>query len=183
MVRLVMLGGPGSGKGTQLKRLCSHLQIPGISVGEILRDAIASDTFLGTKAKPYVEKGELVPDELIIQLMRLRLLQADTQNGWIMEGYPRTVCQAEELDFVLEDFGQKLDKAIYLQLDEAVMVERTLARSRHDDTLEIIKRRIELFKERTIPILAYYEPRQQLLRVNGHQPPDAVEAEIRQKLS
>lgn len=177
-----MLGGPGSGKGTQLERLCSQLQIPGISVGEILRDAIASDTFLGKKAKPYVEKGELVPDELIVQLMRLRLLQEDTQNGWIMEGYPRTVFQAEELDFVLEDFSQRLDNAIYLQLDEAVMIERTLERSRDDDTLEIIQRRIELFKERTIPILAYYEPRQKLLRVNGNQSPDAVEAEIMEQL-
>lgn len=178
-----MLGGPGSGKGTQLKRLCSHLGIPGISVGEILRNAIASDTFLGKKAKPYVEHGELVPDELMIQLMRLRLLQEDTQKGWVMEGYPRTAFQAEELDFVLDDFGQRLDKAIYLQLDEAVMTERSRKRSRHDDTLEIVQRRIELFRERTIPILAYYEPRQKLLEVNGNQSPDAVEAAIMQQLS
>ncbi|MEC4864727.1 MAG: nucleoside monophosphate kinase [Jaaginema sp. PMC 1078.18] len=178
-----MLGGPGSGKGTQLQRLCSHLGLPGISVGEILRKAIASDNFLGKKAKPYVEKGELVPDELMIQLMRLRLLQADTQSGWIMEGYPRTAFQAEELDFVLADFGQELDKAILLQIDEAMMIERSKARSRRDDTLEIIKRRIELFKERTVPILEYYEPREKLLRVNGNQTPDAVAADIRQQLS
>jgi adenylate kinase len=181
-VRLVILGGPGSGKGTQLRRLCSHLPIPGISVGDMLRNAIASDTFLGMKAKPYVEKGELVPDELMIQLMRLRLLQEDTHQGWIMEGYPRTAFQAEELDFVLDDFGQKLDWAIYLQLDEAVTIERSLARSRHDDTLEIVQRRIQLFKERTIPILEYYEPRQKLLKVNANQTPDAVEQEIIQQI-
>ncbi|MDY7013409.1 MAG: nucleoside monophosphate kinase [Cyanobacteriota bacterium] len=181
-MRLIILGGPGSGKGTQSRRLHESLKLPVISTGDLLRHAIAQKTFLGTKAKPYVEKGELVPDELTIQFMRMRLLQPDTNSGWLLEGYPRTAFQAEELDFVLEDFGQQLDRAIYLQLDESVMRQRSLARSRFDDQLDIVQRRIKLFQERTIPILEYYEPRQKLLTVNADQPPELVEQEILQNL-
>ncbi|MDY6782037.1 MAG: adenylate kinase [Cyanobacteriota bacterium] len=181
-MRLIILGGPGSGKGTQSRRLHDSLNLPVISTGDVLRGAIAANTVLGAKAKSYVEKGELVPDELTIQFMRMRLLQPDTDNGWLLEGYPRTAFQAEELDFVLEDFQQQLDCAIYLKLDESVMVERSLARSRIDDQLEIVQRRIKLFKERTIPILEYYEPRQKLLTVNANQPPELVQQEILQHL-
>ncbi|MBE9116810.1 nucleoside monophosphate kinase [Lusitaniella coriacea LEGE 07157] len=181
-MRAIILGGPGSGKGTQSERLSNHLKIPVISTGDVLRNAIASKNFLGTKAKPYLEKGDLVPDELMIQFMRMRLLQPDVSEGWMLEGYPRTAFQAEELSFVLDDFKQRLDWAIYLELDEAVMVERSLARSRDDDQIEIVQRRIRRFKERTIPILEYYEPRQKLLRINANQTREQVEAEIIQKL-
>jgi adenylate kinase len=181
-VRLIILGGPGSGKGTQSSRLHDSLNLPVISTGEVLREAIAANTFLGAKAKPYVEKGELVPDELSIQFMRMRLLQPDTNKGWLLEGYPRTAFQAEELDFVLEDFSQQLDYAIYLKLDESVMIERSRARSRFDDQLEIVQRRIKLFRERTIPILEYYEPRQKLLTINADQSRELVEREILQNL-
>jgi adenylate kinase len=178
----MILGGPGSGKGTQSRRLHDRLKLPVISTGEVLRNAIAANSFLGAKAKPYVERGELVPDELMIQFMRMRLLQPDLSNGWLLEGYPRTSFQAEELDFVLEDFQQRLDWAIYLELDESVTISRSLARSRHDDQIEIIQRRLKLFRERTIPILEYYEPRQKLLTINANQTPELVEQEILQKL-
>lgn len=181
-MRLILLGGPGSGKGTQAQRLRDRYQLSTIAVGDILRDAIAADTFLGIKAKPYVETGDLVPDELMIQFMRMRLLQSDTNNGWILEGYPRTAFQAEELDFLLENFSQQLDRAIYLKLDEAVMVERSLARSRLDDRQEIIQRRLERFRQRTLPILEYYELRQKLLTINAALSPEQVEAEILEKL-
>nr|WP_199303346.1 nucleoside monophosphate kinase [Oscillatoria sp. FACHB-1406] len=180
---MILLGGPGSGKGTQAQRLRDRYQLPTIAVGDILRDAIAAHTFLGMKAKPYVEKGDLVPDEFMIQFMRMRLLQPDTNNGWILEGYPRTAFQAEELNFLLEDFRQQLDWAIYLKLDEAVMVERSLARSRLDDTQDIIERRLKRFQQRTLPILEYYEPRQKLLTINAALTPEQVEAEILEKLS
>lgn len=182
-MRLVILGGPGSGKGTQSKRLCDRLQIPAIATGEILRQAIVTHTVLGAKAKTYVEKGELVPDEMMIQFMRMRLLQPDLEKGWLLEGYPRTAFQAEELDFVLEDFGRTLNWAIYLRLDESTMIERSLARSRPDDQQNIIQRRLELFKERTIPILEYYELRQKLLTVDAEQAPELVEQEILTQLS
>ncbi|MEM9541547.1 MAG: nucleoside monophosphate kinase [Cyanobacteria bacterium P01_E01_bin.42] len=181
-MRLVMLGGPGSGKGTQLRRLSQTLNMPGISVGEILRDAIAKNTFIGVKAKSYVENGDLVPDEIMIQFMRLRLLQDDVSKGWLLEGYPRTAFQAEELEFLLEDFKQDLDGAIYLKLDPEVSLERSLARGRPDDTREILQRRIKEFQERTTPILEYYARRGRLLTIDGKNTPSEVEAAILRQL-
>ncbi|MGK7873584.1 MAG: adenylate kinase family protein [Xenococcaceae cyanobacterium] len=182
-MRLVILGGTGAGKGTQSQRLCDRLKIPGISTGEVLRDAIASQTPLGCQAQAYLERGELVPDELMIQFMRQRLLQPDVSNGWLMEGYPRTAFQAEELDFLLDELEQRLDWAIYLQVSESVMIERSLARSLIDDEPEIIRRRIQMFQERTIPILEYYDLRQRLLTIQADQPPDLVEQEILAQLN
>lgn len=181
-MRLIILGGPGSGKGTQLRRLSQSLQLTGLSVGDVLRDAIAHSTRLGLQAAPYVSKGELVPDEIMIQFMRLRLLQEDVSQGWVMEGYPRTAFQAEELDFVLSDFGQYLTKAIYLEVSEEVMRSRSQKRSRPDDTPEILNLRIKRFKERTIPILEYYGRRDTLVIIDANQPPEAVQAEILQKI-
>ncbi|HEY9901455.1 MAG TPA: nucleoside monophosphate kinase [Candidatus Sericytochromatia bacterium] len=130
-MRLVILGGPGAGKGTQAQPLCRHLGISEISTSDILREAIASQTELGRQAQVYVEKGELVPDPILIEFMRQRLLQDDAAkgNGWLLEGYPRTAFQAEELDFLLDDLGQQLDWAIYLQVPESVMMSRSIARS------------------------------------------------------
>lgn len=194
-MRLVILGGPGSGKSTQARQLCRHLGIVEISSGNILRRAIASQTDLGQKAQPYVEKGELVPDEILIEFMRQRLLQPDTANGWVLEGYPRTAFQAEELDFLLEELNQQLDWAIYLTVPESVMMTRSVARSQNyakdsttsaksrlDDHPEIVPRRIELFHERTVPILEYYDYRQKLLTINGDQPPEQVQQNILHKL-
>lgn len=182
-MRLVILGGPGAGKGTLAARLCSQLSIPGIATGDILRQAIATATPLGLQAQPYVEKGELVPDPNMIEFMRQRLLQPDVTAGWLLDGYPRTAFQAEELDFLLDDLGQHLDWAIWLEVPESVLMSRSLERSRPDDLPEIVQRRIDLFQERTIPILEYYEHRQRLLTVNGDQTPEQVQHEILQKLN
>lgn len=183
-MRLVILGGSGSGKSTQAKRLAKYLEIPEISTGEILREAISGNKTLenvyanlgelGRYAQPYVSKGELVPDEMIIELIRLRLQKSDVSGGWILEGYPRTAFQAEELDFLLDELGQKLDWAIYLQVPEAVMVSRSLGRSLPDDQPEIVQRRVELFYDRTVPILEYYDRRRRLLTINGDQMPELV---------
>jgi len=177
-VRLVILGGPGAGKGTQAEGISQHLDIPSISTGEVLRNAIANQTNLGQKARPYVEKGELVPDEIMIKFIHQRLLQADVTQGWLLDGYPRTAFQAEELDFLLEDLGQQLNWAIYLNVPKDVLANRTIHRSRSDDKPLIIRRRIELFYQRTIPILEYYSPRDRLLDINGNQPPEQVQQEI-----
>ena len=177
-MRLVMLGGPGAGKGTQTEQLCSYLSIPCVSTGDILRGAIADQTSLGRVAESYNEKGELVPDETMIEFIRQRLLMPDVANGWVLDGYPRTAFQAEELDFLVDEFGQKIDWAIYLNVPDAVLMSRSLGRSRADDQPEILQRRIELFRDRTIPILEYYERRQKLLTVSGDQPPEQVQQEI-----
>ncbi len=182
-MRLVILGGSGLGKSTQAQRLCRTFDIPQISTGEILREAIASLSNLGRHAEPYVQKGELVPDEMMIALIKMWLKKIDTNSGWLLEGYPRTAFQAEELDFLLDYLGKKLDWAIYLQVPEAVMVNRCLGRSLPDEQPEIVQRRIELFYDRTIPILEYYDRRRLLLTINGDQLPQMVEQNIMNLLS
>lgn len=177
-VRLVVLGGSGSGKSTQAQKLSIHFGIPTISTGDILRQAISKLDELGRNAEPFVKAGELVPDEIMIDLIRNRLRQNDLTRGWILEGYPRTAFQAEELDFLLDDLGQKLTRAIYLQVPEAIMVNRSLGRSQPEDQLQIVQRRVKLFYERTVPILEYYERRNRLLTINGDQSPQAVEENI-----
>lgn len=182
-MRLVFLGGSGSGKSTQAQRLCRNFDIPPISTGEILREAIAHVGDLGRYAQPYVTKGELVPDEIMIELIRLQLQKPEVNQGWVLEGYPRTAFQAEELDFLLDDLGQKLDWAIYLQVPEAIMVSRSLGRSLPDDQPEIVQRRVELFYDRTVPILEYYDRRRRLLTINGDQLPEIVQQNISTLLS
>ena len=178
MVRLVMLGGPGSGKGTQSHKLAGDLNICVIATGDILRKAIAAETSLGCRARKYLERGELVPDMMMIEFMRERLLHPDAEPGWILEGYPRTAFQAEELDFLLEDLQQSLDWAVYLQVSEKVMLERSLVRGKVDDRPEIIKRRIELFHQRTVPILEYYQHKRKLLSISTEGNPEEVKRQI-----
>ncbi|NER04870.1 MAG: adenylate kinase [Okeania sp. SIO3C4] len=180
-MRLIILGGPGAGKGTQAQWLCNHLQIPLISIGDLLREAIATQTTLGQMAQLYVEKGELVPDKTMIQFVRQRLLESDVSQGWLIDGYPRTAFQAEELNFLLDDLGQKLNWAIYLQVSEEILMNRCLERSRADDDPEIVRRRVELFYERTIPILEYYGYRQRLLTIDGEQQLTQVQQQILQQ--
>lgn len=181
-MRLVILGGPGAGKGTQGKRLCKYLDIPWIATGDIFREAIAADSELGRQAAPFVSQGNLVPDPITIELMRDRLSQPDAQHGWLLDGYPRTAFQAEELDFLLDDLGQQLDWAIWLDAPVEVLMQRSLDRSRSDDAPEIVRRRLDLFHQRTIPITGYYKPRNKLLRVDADRSPDAVQADLRERL-
>ncbi len=181
-MRLLILGGAGAGKSTQAHLLCTHLQIPLISVGEILRQAIAQNSPLGKQAQAYVEQGELIPDQIMITFIQQRLLQADVRAGWLLEGYPRTAFQAEELDFLLEELHQQLNWAIYLKVPDSVMVSRSLARSLPDDQPDILERRLQLFQERTLPILEYYGWHDRLLTINGDQPQEAVQQEIQQHL-
>ncbi|KAF3883706.1 MULTISPECIES: adenylate kinase family protein [Nostocales] len=177
-MRLVILGGSGSGKSTQAHRLSKYFEVPLVSVGEILRSAIANLTDLGRFAQPYVDMGELVPDEIMIEFISKQLTKHDVDCGWVLEGYPRTAFQAEELDFLLEGLGQKLDWAIYLQVSQAVMVTRSVERSLPDDLPEIVQRRVELFYDRTVPILEYYDRRRRLLTINGDQLPEMVQHSI-----
>lgn len=177
-MRLVILGGPGAGKGTQAQQLCSNLSIPLLALGDILREAIVSETDLGKLAMPYVETGELVPDATMIQFIRRRLLLWDVFNGWVLEGYPRTAFQAEELDFLLSDLAQQLDWAIWLKVPTEVLLSRSIERDRSDDSPEILQRRLDLYHEQTLPIVDYYEHRKKLLIINGDQSPEQVQQDI-----
>lgn len=181
-MRLIMVGGPGAGKGTQAKRLQAALGIPWISTGDLLNEAIAAQTPLGKQVKATVQAGEFVGDPTMIQLMRDRLQQSDTASGWLLDGYPRTAFQAEELDFLLDELQQRVDWAIWLDVPKEGLQARSLERSRADDNPAAVQRRIDLLYERTIPILDYYGHRQRLLKIDGNQSPEAVEAQIRQKL-
>ncbi|MCY7381897.1 MAG: nucleoside monophosphate kinase [Microcoleus sp. CAN_BIN18] len=177
-MRLVILGGPGAGKGTQAKLLCNNLSIPLLALGDILREAIASETALGKLAMPYVKTGELVPDIAMIHFIRRRLLLWDVFNGWVLEGYPRTAFQAEELDFLLDDLAQEIDWAIWLKVPTELLLSRSIQRARSDDSPEILQRRLDLFEEQTLPILDYYEYRNKLLTINGDRPPEEVQQDI-----
>ncbi|MEG4121092.1 nucleoside monophosphate kinase [Microcoleus sp. N9_B4] len=177
-MRVVILGGPGAGKGTQAELLCSNLSLPLLAVGDILREAIAEDTDLGKLAVSYVDRGELVPDATMIEFFRCRLLLWDVFNGWVLEGYPRTAFQAEELDFLLEDLAQELDWAVWLKVPIEVLLSRSIERDRSDDHPEILQRRLDLYHEQTIPILDYYEHRNKLLTVDGDQSPEQVQQDI-----
>ncbi len=181
-MRLILLGGPGAGKGTQAKRLSQSLAIPWISSGDLLHGAITAQTELGQAVQATVERGEFVKDETMIALMRDRLSQPDAQRGWLLDGYPRTAFQAEELDFLLDEIQQQVDQAIWLDVPKEILIERSLGRSRSDDHPEALKRRIELLYEKTLTMLDYYGYRQKLLKVNGNQPPETVEAVIRDHL-
>ncbi len=177
-MHLILLGASGSGKGTQAQRLSDHFAIPYVSTGNLLRAALTQDSELGDQARQYVEQGELVPDEVMIEFIQTRLRQADAAHGWVLEGYPRTAFQAEELDFLLDALAQRLDRAILLEAAEAKLIERCLQRGLTDDQPEVIQRRIQLFYERTLPLLDYYRYRNRLLEVSGEPPPEVVFAQI-----
>lgn len=189
-MRLILLGGSGAGKGTQAGRLSKRLSLPVLSTGDLIREAMSADSTaseavaaLAAQAKPFVAKGELVPDPLMIAFIRQRLQQADLSQGWILEGYPRTAFQAEELDFLLEELGQGIDRALWLEVSREVLVERSLARSRSDDDLAVVQRRIDNLEEFTKPLQDYYGYKQRLLMVDGSQSADVVEQQIVDQLT
>ncbi|WP_246162864.1 adenylate kinase family protein [Brasilonema sennae] len=142
------------------------------------RFAISSFSYLGNLAQSYMETGELVLDEIILESIQIQLKKSDFKDNWVLEGYPSIAEQAEGLDFLLDDLGHNLDWAIYLQVPQAVMVNRCMERFLPDDLPEIVQRRVETFYDRTVPILEYYDRRRRLLTINGDQPPQAVQQNI-----
>ena len=155
---LLLLGAPGAGKGTQAKRIATAYGVPQIATGDMLRAAVASGTELGNRVKPILDSGELVPDELIVALIRERLSQGDTGAGFILDGFPRTIPQAEALDAMLDEIGRKLAAVLEFQLDEREAIRRILGRAteegRSDDTSEVAKRRLEVYRAQTEPLVA-----------------------------
>lgn len=182
MARLILFGPPGAGKGTQAAALSHQLKIPHISTGEILRSAVANQTPLGIKARSYLDRGELVPDQLVIALIRDRLTQADALQGWILDGFPRNLPQAHALDQLLAEIGQTYDQVINLEVPDQVLVERMLSRGRQDDTEAVIRRRLQVYRDQTEPLIDFYCDRQQLTRVNGNLDIDAVTTRIRNSI-
>ncbi len=183
MTRLIFLGPPGAGKGTQAKTLAQHLNIPHISTGDILRQAMKEQTPLGIKAQGYMDKGELVPDKLVEDLVSERLQQADTHSGWILDGFPRTVNQAVFLDKLLHTLAQGGEKVVNLEVPDDVVVARLLERGRKDDTEEVIRTRLQVYRNETAPLIDYYRDRQQLLLINGNQSQEEVTNELEKAIA
>ena len=171
MTRLLLIGPPGAGKGTQAARLAEAYGIPAISTGDIFRENAKNETELGREAKAFMDRGEYVPDSLTNALVRDRLSQADAKNGFLLDGYPRTADQVAELDDILADQGNALDAVVLITADTDEVVRRLLNRAleqgRADDTEEVIRRRMEVYVEQTAPLIEVYSSRNLVREVDG----------------
>ena len=182
-MQFIFLGPPGAGKGTQASTLAECWQIPHISTGDILREAIAGKTALGIQARAHVEAGELVPDILVMTLIRERFGQPDMASGWILDGFPRTVAQANALDELLSIIGQPHPRVVYFEVETENLVKRMLARGRQDDTEATIRRRLEIYQEDTAPLIDFYQKRCCLIKINGSLPVAEVTLTLQESLS
>jgi len=187
-MRLIFLGPPGAGKGTQATRIVAKHGIPQLSTGDMLRAAVAAGTPVGLKAKAVMDAGGLVSDEIVIGIVADRIEEADAKKGFILDGFPRTLAQAEALDAMLAEKGLKLDKVLELQVDQSKLVDRIVRRAeeakaagqpvRKDDDPEVFKTRLAAYNRDTAIVAPYYEKRGQLIAIDGMQPIDAVTASI-----
>ena len=170
-MRLIMMGPPGAGKGTQADIVCEGMSIPHISTGDIFRTNVTQGTALGIEAKRYMDAGEYVPDGVTNAMVRDRLAQADCSTGFLLDGYPRTIEQVGELDSMLATQGAGIDAVVELTVDIDEVVQRLVKRAadqgRADDTEEVIRRRLEVFAEQTAPLTSLYASRGLLTQVSG----------------
>ncbi|GAA4378654.1 adenylate kinase [Nocardioides caricicola] len=170
-MRLIIMGPPGAGKGTQAKFIAEHFKIPAISTGDIFRANVSQGTELGLEAKRYMDAGDYVPDEVTNLMVRNRIDEPDAANGFLLDGYPRTLAQVEELDGMIRFTGHRLDAVVVLTVDQDEIVGRLLQRAqvegRADDTEDVIRRRQEVYLEQTEPLIAVYRSRGLVVEVDG----------------
>jgi len=171
VIRILLIGPPGAGKGTQAALLAKHFGIPAISTGDIFRENVRNETPLGLEAKAFMDRGEYVPDSLTNALVRDRLNQDDAAAGFLLDGYPRTIDQVQELDDILEETEAKLDVVVQLTADAEELLRRLSGRAqeqgRSDDTPDVIKRRLDVYEEQTAPLIDIYASRSLVAKVNG----------------
>jgi adenylate kinase len=181
-MRLIVMGPPGAGKGTQAKVVADHFGIPAISTGDIFRSNVSDGTPLGRKAQEYMDKGEYVPDEVTNLMVRARIDEPDAEPGFLLDGYPRTLSQVEELDGMIRHTGHELDAAVVLTVDADEIVARLLRRAdqegRADDTEEVVRRRQEVYSEQTEPLIGVYRRRGIVHEIDGMGPVDEVTKRI-----
>ena len=177
-MRIVLLGPPGSGKGTQAAMLVEQLGLPHISTGALLRNAAKRGTELGLQAKAITDKGELVPDDIMSDMIEERLSRSDVAEGFILDGYPRNVAQARSLDIMLERLGMPADEAIHIDINPETVIKRIAKRAkeegRSDDAVETVKNRMRVYAEQTAPVADYYAERGLLTRVLGDGPKEEI---------
>ncbi|MEN9715094.1 MAG: hypothetical protein RJA35_561 [Actinomycetota bacterium] len=182
MTRLLLIGAPGAGKGTQAVKLAETFGIPAISTGDIFRHNVKNETELGKLAKSFMDRGEYVPDSVTNDLVRDRLTHDDAKPGFLLDGYPRTADQVVELDSMLSDAGTKLDAVVLLTADTDEVVRRLLNRAieqgRADDTEDVIRRRLEVYEEQTSPLISTYASRDLVVTVDGLGAVDEVTGRI-----
>ena len=180
--RLLLLGAPGVGKGTQAARLVARLGVPQISTGDMLRAAVAAGTAVGREARGYMDRGELVPDAVVIAVAEERLRQPDTERGFILDGFPRTAEQARALDAILARLGRRLDRCVVLSVGEQMLVDRLRKRAelegRSDDNEASIRTRMEVYRRQTEPLIDYYRERGILVELDGLGTVDEVATRI-----
>jgi adenylate kinase len=180
--RLILLGPPNSGKGTQAKKVSARLGVPAISTGDMLRRAVAEGSELGKRVESTLAAGRLVDDETMAKLVEERLSCEDAEDGFLLDGYPRTLGQARTLDRILEECGERLDAAILIRVPEEELVRRGLDRGRDDDDEAVLRERLKVYGEDTEPLVGYYGESGLLLEVDGHRPIDEVTSCIFAKL-
>ncbi|KUP95659.1 adenylate kinase [Thermobifida cellulosilytica] len=177
-MRAVLVGPPGAGKGTQAQILASELSIPKVSTGDIFRANVSNGTELGKQAQAYMDRGDLVPDEITNAMVKDRLSQEDTREGFLLDGFPRNLAQAETLDGMLAELGVKLDVVLELVVDEEEVVRRLAERARidnrSDDNEETIRHRLVVYREQTAPLVTFYEQRGLLAKVDAVGPIEEV---------
>ena len=177
-MQIILFGPPGCGKGTQASFISDSLSIPHLSTGDMLRSAVSLKSEIGIKAKEIMEKGGLVSDEIVLSLVKERISDNDSKKGFILDGFPRTINQAEGLNFLLKE-SQKIDFVLRIKVDQDDIVKRLIARGRDDDKPEIIKNRFKSYNSETQPLIPFYEERDILFNINGMQEVEKVFADIK----
>jgi len=180
--RLLFLGPPGAGKGTQAARLCDAHGMKHLSTGDLLRSEVAAGTALGQEAEAVMNRGELVSDALVLAIVESQM-KALTTDGWLLDGFPRTVPQAEALEPLLTELEQPIEAVVLLELDDAVLIERLLARGRADDNEAVIRNRLEVYREKTAPLISFYRDKGLLVAVPAHGSVEEITDRIRTVLS
>jgi adenylate kinase len=176
--RFVLLGPPGAGKGTQAQVLCERLGVPAISTGDMLREAVSEGSELGRKVQGVMAAGGLVDDGMMAEVVRERLAKSDTRRGFLLDGYPRTLPQAETLAGILRDAGRELNAVLLVDVPEDELVRRALLRGRADDKEDVIRERLRVYREKTEPLIGYYRQRGLLRELDGNRPIEEVTARM-----
>jgi adenylate kinase len=180
---LLIFGPQGAGKGTQAANIVEEYGVANIATGDMLRAAIANATPLGRQVKPIVGRGDLVPDELVVALIRERLAEPDATDGFVLDGFPRNLAQAEALETMLGEIGRGLDAVIVLEVSDVVARERMLERARKDDTPDVIENRLQTYHRETAPLVEWYRARDKVVPIDGTESVSGVWEQIQQALS